>query len=67
MADVAFTVEDMNCGHCVGAITKAVEGKIPGAKVTTDLPTKRVTVSGAADAQAVAKIITEAGYTPKAA
>ena len=67
MAEVAFTVEDMSCGHCVGAITKAVEGRIPGAKVTTDLTTKRVTVSGAADAKTVEAIIAEAGYTPKAA
>ena len=67
MAEVAFTVEDMSCGHCVGAITKAVESKIPGAKVTTDLATKRVAVTGAPDAGTVETIIAEAGYTPKAA
>jgi copper chaperone len=67
MGDVAFTVEDMNCGHCVGAITKAVEAAIPGAKVTADLAAKRVSVAGAADASRVEKIIADAGYTPKPA
>ena len=67
MSEIAFIVEDMSCGHCVGAITKAVEGKIPGAKVTTDLATKRVVVAGAGDARQVEAIIAEAGYTPKAA
>lgn len=67
MGEVVFTVEDMSCGHCVGAITKAVEGAIPGARVACDLPTHRVTVTGAADARAVEKIIADAGYTPKAA
>ena len=57
----------MSCGHCVATITKAVEGKVPGAKVTTDLATKRVTVTGAPDAKSVETIISEAGYTPKAA
>ena len=67
MSDVVFTVEDMSCGHCVGAITKAVESRLPGAKVVCDLPTHRVTVTGAADAKAVEKIIADAGYTPRAA
>ena len=67
MTEVAFTVEDMSCGHCVGAITKAVEGKIPGAKVSADLDTKRVTVTGAPDPRTVEAIIADAGYTPKAA
>lgn len=67
MADIAFTVEDMSCGHCVGAIAKAVESQIPGARVTADLATKRVSVSGAQDAKKVEAIIAEAGYTPKAA
>jgi copper chaperone len=67
MSDVVFTVEDMSCGHCVGAITKAVESQLPGAKVVCDLPTHRVAVTGASDAKAVEKIIADAGYTPKAA
>ena len=67
MADVAFVVEDMSCGHCVAAITKAVEDKIPGAKVTADVATKRVVVAGAPDAAAVEAVIADAGYTPRRA
>ncbi|QLP96597.1 MAG: heavy-metal-associated domain-containing protein [Rhodoblastus sp.] len=67
MSDVAFIVEDMSCGHCVGAIAKAVEAAMPGAKVTADLAAKRVAVTGAADAKQVEKIISDAGYTPKRA
>lgn len=67
MSEIAFIVEDMSCGHCVGAITKAVEDKIPGAQVTTDLASKRVVVTGANDARQIEAIIADAGYTPKAA
>lgn len=67
MADVSFTVEDMSCGHCAATITKAVESKVPGAKVSADLGAKRVTVSNAPDAKTVESIIADAGYTPKAA
>ena len=67
MSEIAFIVEDMSCGHCVGAITKAVEDKMPGAKVTTDLASKRVVVTGANDARQIEAIIADAGYTPKAA
>jgi copper chaperone len=67
MGEVTYKVEDMSCGHCVGAITRAVETKLPGAKVTADTATKLVTVHGADDAAAVKRLIEEAGYTPKAA
>lgn len=30
---ITFEVNDMTCGHCVGAITKAVGFVDPGAKV----------------------------------
>jgi copper chaperone len=63
----AFTVADMTCGHCVRAMTKAVETAFPGAKVVADTETKRVTVENAQDAGAVAAVIAEEGYTPVAA
>ena len=34
---LTFEVKDMTCGHCVGAITKAVEAADPGARVQIDL------------------------------
>lgn len=61
---VEFTVQDMTCGHCVGSVTKAVEGVAPGVQVQIDLPSHTVKVEGAADAGAVEAAIREAGYTP---
>jgi len=61
-----FHVEDMTCGHCAGAITKAVQQAVPQATVQVDLDSHTVRVQGAPDAQAVAAAISEAGYTPTA-
>ncbi len=61
---LTFRVPDMNCGHCAGAITKAVESGAPGAKVTADPASKLVQVQGAANADAVRDLIKAAGYTP---
>lgn len=48
-AVVVFNV-GMTCDGCAGAV-KRVLGKIDGVRgVTTDVPAKRVTVSGSADA-----------------
>lgn len=57
-------VADMNCGHCAGAITKAVESGAPGARVTADPGTKLVSVDGVTDPEAVKALIRAAGYTP---
>lgn len=62
----SFAVEDMTCGHCVRAITSAVEAAAPGANVSVDLASHRVTVSGAADGSAIAEAIAAEGYTPVA-
>ncbi len=59
-----FEVNDMTCGHCVGAITKALNAAAPGATVDIDLDTHRVRVSGAPDDNAIEGIIRDAGYTP---
>lgn len=65
---ITFQVPDMSCGHCVQAITQAVKAADPGAQVQVDLTTHRVQVQPAqADAQALSRAITEAGYTPQPA
>lgn len=62
---IAFQVNDMTCGHCVGAITRAVEAADPGAAVRIDLATHRVQVEpGSADTASLEAAIREAGYTP---
>jgi copper chaperone len=63
---VEFTVKDMTCGHCVGTITKALNGALPGATVNVELARHLVRVEGVDDVQAVADVIRQAGYTPEA-
>jgi copper chaperone len=62
---IAFEVNDMTCGHCVGAITKALKATDQNAKVLIDLATHQVQVeSASASAAALAHAIEDAGYTP---
>jgi copper chaperone len=64
---VTFEVNDMTCGHCVGAITKAVASVDPGATVQVDLASRRVQIEpAAASAGVLGAAIKAAGYTPVA-
>lgn len=57
-----FTVPDMSCGHCVGAITKVIQQIDVDAKISVDLPAKKVSVETAQSRQTVADALAEAGY-----
>lgn len=59
-----FEVKDMTCGHCVGAITRAVQEEAPNASVEVDLAKHLVRVDGTLDTASIEKVIREAGYTP---
>lgn len=59
-----FNVHDMTCGHCVAAITKAVENAFPDAKVSINLDQHLVVVDNVDDTAVVQKLIEEEGYTP---
>lgn len=62
---ITFEVMDMSCGHCVGAITKAVQAVDAGARLQIDLATHRVQVEPAeANEAQLREAISEAGYTP---
>lgn len=63
---LSYKVEDMTCGHCVGAITKAIHAVAPAAEVAVYLGRHEVTVGGSADARVVEAAIRDAGYTPVA-
>jgi copper chaperone len=55
-------VQGMSCAHCVASITEAVE-PLPGVTgVAIDLEAAAVTVTGEADAAAVAAVIEDCGY-----
>lgn len=59
-----FTVNDMTCGHCVGTVRKALEEALPGADISVELETHRVSFAG--DRAKGEEAIREAGYTPEA-
>ncbi|MFJ4194525.1 heavy-metal-associated domain-containing protein [Pseudomonas sp. NPDC089534] len=62
-----FTVEGMSCGHCVRAITQAVQSKDPAASVRVDLAAREVGVESALSAEQVIAAISEEGYVVKVA
>lgn len=55
-------VENMSCGHCVGAVTKAVQAVDAGAKVEVDLAAKSVTIDSASPLAPLRSAIADAGY-----
>jgi copper chaperone len=62
-----FTVQGMSCGHCVKAITAALQAKDPAASVRVDLAAKEVGVESALTSDQVIAAITEEGYDVKLA
>ena len=60
-----FQVEGMSCGHCVGAITRAVQQVDPDARVSADIAAQAVSVESDADLQEVWQAIESAGYPVK--
>ena len=60
-----FNVEGMSCGHCVKAITQALQAKDPAASVRVDLAAKEVGVESALSAEQVIEVISEEGYAVK--
>ena len=66
MADTTiFTVNDMTCSHCVGTVRKALEEALPGAEISVDLASHKVSFTG--DRAKGEEAIKEAGYTPEPA
>jgi copper chaperone len=62
---LAYRIEDMTCGHCVSAITRAVRDVDAGARVDADLAAHLVRIETThAEAAEFGEAITEAGYTP---
>ncbi|WP_428311912.1 heavy-metal-associated domain-containing protein [Hydrocarboniphaga sp.] len=55
-------IKGMTCGHCVRAVTRAVQGLDPAAKVDIDLASGRARIETAQPADRVAAAIREEGY-----
>lgn len=62
---ITFYVNDMTCGHCAGAINKAIKAIDDESKVTVDLQRQVVSVvSTQSTSDDIRDAIVEAGYTP---
>ncbi len=59
---IEFQVEGMSCGHCVKAVTQAVQEVDAAASVVVDLAAQQVRVESTADRAALAGAIAEAGF-----
>ncbi|AOK60364.1 heavy-metal-associated domain-containing protein [Burkholderia ubonensis] len=59
-----FEVQDMTCGGCANAITRAVTAADPGAKLDIDVSAKTVKVDSTQSAASVQAIIEAAGFHP---
>lgn len=57
-----LSVQNMTCGHCVSAVTKAVKSIDPSAVVQVDLEKARVRVEGGGDVRRLIGALEEAGY-----
>ena len=62
-----FSVEGMTCGHCVRAVTQAVQSQDPTASVNVNLAAKEVGVESRLSAEQVIALIIEEGYSAKPA
>lgn len=60
----SYRVAGMTCQGCVNAVTRAIQRRLPEAKVTIDLPKGIVAVEAAGLADdAIKTAVTDAGFT----
>jgi len=65
-SSTTFSVSGMSCGHCVSAVTRAVQQVDGGANVQVNLDKQTIAVTSGASADAVKAAIEQAGYPVKA-
>ncbi|RWU26298.1 copper resistance protein CopZ [Pseudomonas alkylphenolica] len=61
-----FNVQGMTCGHCVKAVTRAVQAQDAEAIVEVDLGQKQVKVQSALPTPEILQLIREEGYQAEA-
>jgi len=61
---IQFQIPAISCGHCVKAVTQAVQSVDAQAKVDVDLGSKQVKVESAAPREQLVQVLAEAGYPP---
>ncbi|WP_342649768.1 heavy-metal-associated domain-containing protein [Pseudomonas sp. REB1044] len=57
-----FNVQGMTCGHCVKAVTQAIQTVDAAAQVEVDLPGRQVKVQSESPAERIVAAIMEEGY-----
>ncbi|SSX47291.1 heavy-metal-associated domain-containing protein [Ciceribacter sp. T2.26MG-112.2] len=57
-----FDIQNMSCGGCVRSVTKAIHSVDPAAKVTPDLPNRKIVVMSEQSRDAFEVALEEAGY-----
>ncbi|CAK13607.1 heavy-metal-associated domain-containing protein [Pseudomonas entomophila] len=57
-----FNVQGMTCGHCVKAVTRAVQEQDAAARVEVDLAARQVRVQSALEAERILTAIRDEGY-----
>ena len=57
-----FNVQGMTCGHCVKAVTRAVQEQDAAARVEVDLAARQVRVQSVLEAERILTAIRDEGY-----
>jgi copper chaperone len=61
---IEFHLPAVSCGHCVRAVTEAVQEVDAQAKVEVDLPARQARIESSAEPARLAQALAEAGYPP---
>ena len=62
---ITLTVQGMSCGHCVKAVTAAIQAKDPNAKVEVDLADGTVKAETVLPRHVISMAVEEEGYGVK--
>ncbi len=59
---IEFVLPDLSCGHCVKAVTRAVQGVDAQAQVAVELEARRVRIQSQQPAARFRQALVDAGY-----
>lgn len=62
MAEIKLNISGMKCGGCVASVEKALQAQADVESVEVSLENACAVISGQADAAALARAVTDAGF-----
>ena len=62
MTEVKLTISGMKCGGCVASVEQALQSQADVESVDVDLENACAVITGQADADVLAKAVTDAGF-----